>query len=362
MNLTVNTKLMMVMMNTTVTMSTGTEDNRGNSVTKPFDIFILLVICVSGVIGNILILGAIQVEKALKHNTANAFVCSLAVCDFIITAYIVPFLLANVIQGRDVLEDVSIMCTINSLLVMVTCGLSIYSMAMIALNRYLFICWHTKARSIYTWRNTTIMVVLLWVLIPPLPLVPTLAGWGKQQFNQKTLYCLFDHLNVGYTIYLLVLGIYIPTIAAAICYFKVYRKIRAISIKMQNHRTETNNAASRRTRETRVILMLFTSLMCFLLFWAPYGISAFADIGGHTNRYVLKYSAWLALSNSCLNTVIYGAMNKNFRSGYKKILCFWRKHDAVDNTSSNSMNNGTQRNMQSDQTQSKLTATVETKA
>jgi hypothetical protein len=342
-------------------MSTIAREYSVNSAIKPFDITILILIIIAGILGNFLILGAIQVEKALKHNTANVFVCSLAICDFLITAYIVPFLLANVIQERDVLEDIPIMCTINSVLVMVSCGLSIYSMAMIALNRYMFICWHTKARSIYTWRNTIIMVVMLWVFIPTLPLVPTLAGWGKQQFNQKTMYCLFDHLNMGYTIYLLVLGIYIPTIVACICYFKIYRKIREISKKMRTHQTESSKAVSRRSREARVVLMLFISLMCFLAFWAPYGISALADIGGHANRYVLKYSAWLALSNSCLNTIIYGVMNKNFRSGYKKMLCFWRKHEQVENNSSNSMNN-IPRNMQNDVTCSKAVATVETRA
>lgn len=64
----------------------------------------------------------------------NAFIVNLAAADLIVTSYVLPGVLANVIVDRNLFS--SGMCNFTALVVSVSCLASMYSLMFVAVNRY----------------------------------------------------------------------------------------------------------------------------------------------------------------------------------------------------------------------------------
>lgn len=58
------------------------------------------------------------------------------------------------------------------------------------------------------------------------------------------------------------------------------------------------------------------SFVLFLLFWVPFGVILAVDNINKVTDKVFYNLAWLAISKSCINSIIYGILNRHFRSAY----------------------------------------------
>lgn len=68
----------------------------------------------------------------------------------------------------------------------------------------------------------------------------------------------------------------------------------------------------------------FAVFLVFLAFWFPLGIAMAVGSLRPISRRLYENLSWLALSNSCVNSFVYGIRNRFFRAAYTKLFhyCF----------------------------------------
>ena len=79
----------------------------------------------------------------------------------------------------------------------------------------------------------------------------------------------------------------------------------------------------RRREELRLTTSLFVVIVIFTICWFPFCITMFLNVFGNepVPRIPDVTTMLLGCLNSCCNPIIYGLMNRKFRSGFARIYC-----------------------------------------
>ncbi|XP_071157126.1 melatonin receptor type 1B-A-like [Mytilus edulis] len=279
----------------------------------------LVVSCITGLIGNTLVIGAVMISKKLR-TTGNMFIVNLAIADFIVILIVEPFNYIGIINGAGPYIENVWLCHFVAIICVMACVCSMMNLAAVAVNRYIMINKFQLYKRIFTKRKTILMCTSLWFIAFLIEL-PNLTGWGGHTFDLKTLGCSFDRLiSLSYTIFLSVTALYIPLSLILFCYVKIYLYVRqsrrhiAMSVKCK-----TRNKKGRKD-EVRLARTFFIVFISFLICWTPYDLTLFLDRSD-------KWPSWLYILfmqvghfNSSVNSILYGLTNRHFREGYKQFL------------------------------------------
>lgn len=346
------------------------------SVIKMVTMIIFSVVTIVGVVGNLLTVSAIVLNRKLK-SIPNVYVCNLAIADFIVCGVIAPFSsYMTTVDPRSISKGV---CVFIGALNAGLLGKTIFSLTAIAINRYILLVkggeLYTK---VYTRRNVMITVVCLW--LSPLVLVaPALLGFGQFGWNSMMGTCIFvSHDSMTYIYVQVVLhGLCVgPCVIITIyCYARIIVHFRRTQyrLKMSAHRKSiagsnasdspaatpsdekkqsraieyvpsddskidegelssgpSNNNPANRSHHSklkrrnkasrRVVANLCTVFTVFLACWMPVVTVYTVDYFNMSPAAVSHVFYAIAVSNSCLNVFIYAGMNPAFRKSYKNIL------------------------------------------
>ncbi len=311
----------------------------------PFPAFIVLcIVSAFGVLGNIFIIGAVYTQKKLRMRS-NAFIVNLAVADLIITTYVMPAGLVTSRLNRNPFgRD---LCDFNAFLVMCTCGVSTQSLMMIALERYVYICKMHLSEKLFSGKLLAVYVCLTWVYSAAWT-VHGWTGWTKFVYGEDVYLCIFDGTySLSFDLCLTGFGMMLPMFVLIFCYFRIFRTVwtsrAAVSNKQYRDTLKTKrreNASDgsvekalrqqerKRKREKRLAVMLFTVVVLFVVFWVTAAVVLpMSALWADMPRILYPISIWLALCNSSVNSIAYGALNKQFRKGYR---AFWRRVFCID--------------------------------
>ena len=117
------------------------------------------------------------------------------------------------------------LCTSAASLCVISCIVSLFTIAFIAVNRYLYVCWHNVYHTVFSRRHTVIAVVLTWLIGVALD-SPNHLGWSSHWFDNKTQKCLWNRTTAyHYTILFVVVGMLLPFVITIICYWRIFAHI-----------------------------------------------------------------------------------------------------------------------------------------
>ncbi|XP_076802965.1 melatonin receptor type 1A-like [Clavelina lepadiformis] len=291
-------------------------------ILQVFEVIYLLLLCIGGSLGNLLVIVSIIFEKKVTEQ-GNIFIINLAVADFYITAVFVPSIIANVIESENALPMVT--CRVFAYSIVITCCVSMTSLALIAFSRYWAVVRDSSYNRVFTQRRYLAMAFAAWFWSNLLAL-PTVTGWSGLMYDASMMNCAYDYLaSKTYNIFLLGLGIFLPMSVIIFNYYAVFSHVRAgnnWSRSLNSTRFQMSRQEKKRLkREIRLLKTLAATVVAFVLCWAPFGLGiliAPTRIPDH----VKKFLAWLAFSNSGVNFIIYGLMNRTYRRGYRNLLRF----------------------------------------
>ena len=273
-------------------------------------------ICVSGFIGNLLVLYVVC-KSARLRNVPGLFIASLALSDIAMISLATPPSLVAIIRGRWTAGFV--VCQFQGFVVITTVAASLQTMALMSVDRYFRVVHPIKHRILFTMPRARLMAASVWILATMYP-VPYLASGRQYIFHPGKFFCFHEAKSslVADSIYICIC-ISLPVLL--FCYVNVFRHLRLNAKRVQVWCTERTTS----TEDAKLTRTLFATLLGYLICWTPVLIIDFVEKGvGEWSlpRGVYVIYNEVGLTSSSLNPIIYGVLNRTFRQEYKKIFCF----------------------------------------
>ena len=301
----------------TISTTMGSTPAIGQSIKLDFLSYITLTVSMAllGTVGNILVLGALCVHKRLRV-LGNVFIANLAIADLFVSAMINPFSLIGVFDGGVFFLKYPWVCEIIGTLCTLVCSCSIWSIASISMNRYIAICHRLTYPKIYNRNTLPVILLATWCLCFSIDL-PTYLKWSNHEFNTKVNFCTWDYTgNHGYSLYVISLGFYVPMCLTSYSYVRIFLFSRKTKRRLKNILPSDVCPRSRiRTTDMRLLKSVGSIWIMFMLMWSPFATVVIFDSGSWSDWFLVVAVA-LAHTNSCVNSCLYAATNKNFREGY----------------------------------------------
>ena len=204
----------------------------------------------------------------------------------------------------------------------ISCCCSVWSVAAIAINRYVCICHRLIYPTLYNKRTLPFMILGLWVLCALIDL-PSFFGWGGHTFDEKALFCTYDFIaDYSYTIFFSVFLSLLPFACLTYAYVRILMFSRATKKALKNV-TKNSDApvgTAIKLTDLRLLKSILTIWVVFGILWVPYSIVALFDFNFTWPRWIYIFAIAIAHLSSSTNSIIYALTNKNFREGYAQFL------------------------------------------
>ncbi|XP_070845204.1 alpha-2B adrenergic receptor [Chaetodon trifascialis] len=168
------------------------------------------------IVGNILVIIAVLTSRSLK-GAQNLFLVSLAAADILVATLIIPFSLANELQGYWAFS--SIWCEIYLALDVLFCTSSIVHLCAIALDRYLSISRPVSYGAKRTPSRIKAAIIVVWLIsavisFPPLLTLDKSEG-GEEvcELNNERWYILYSTIG----------SFFAPCVIMILVYVRIYQ-------------------------------------------------------------------------------------------------------------------------------------------
>ncbi|XP_003723650.3 glucose-dependent insulinotropic receptor-like [Strongylocentrotus purpuratus] len=266
-------------------------------------------------ISNITVIVVILRTQA-KHHSGYIYTLSLAVADIFVGFMCIVHI---GIYFADVTSTT--WCLWEVFMFISSCSASVSSIICIAFDRYLAITkpilYNTRIRDHTGYAKTTVAVVwILSIVYGSLPLL----GWRTFNFV-PCRHCWFANiLPASFVITLFITQFIIPVVI--LMFF--YGSMLHVSLRQANQIADlagSFHASSRWEPRKRAVITLSLIMGCFFVTWGPFFATLFTHIitKNQTFKIVIhSYLFILAISNSCLNPLVYAYWNREFRNIFSR--------------------------------------------
>ena len=198
---------------------------------------------VVGNIGNVMVLGAIAVDRRL-WKIGNIFICNLAVADLCVTLVVNPASIAGVLVGNLYFDHRPALCHFLGSICLTGCVCSLWSIAAISVNRYVLICHNHYYSIVFTKKNSIAMCLGLWFGAFLLD-IPNFLDWGDHTFDLKTMACSYDRTaSYSYTVFFISLFVTLPLVSVCFCSLRIYQTVRKSKLRVRAYPGLSNGNGS----------------------------------------------------------------------------------------------------------------------
>ncbi|XP_032701152.1 melatonin-related receptor [Lontra canadensis] len=275
----------------------------------------MVITIVVDLIGNSMVILAVTKNKKLR-NSGNIFVVSLSVADLLVAIYPYPLMLhAMAIGGWDLSQ---LQCQMVGFITGLSVVGSIFNIVAIAINRYCYICHSLQYERIFSVRNTCIFLVITWIMTV-LAVLPNMYI-GTIEYDPRTYTCIFNYLNNPvFAVTIVCIHFVLPLLIVGFCYVRIWTKVLAA-------RNLAGQNPDNQLAEVRNFLTMFVIFLLFAVCWCPINVLTVLvavspkEMAGKIPNWLYLAAYFIAYFNSCLNAVIYGLLNENFRREYWTIF------------------------------------------
>ena len=279
------------------------------------EIVVMLLVTIVAFLGNMLTLVVVLRSPRLR-TIPNKFIVSLALSDILMVTPAIP-LNASVLVKSEWSFDHA-MCQFQGYFGSAVAFASTESLALMSLNRFYRIVKPNDCRRLFTARRTSAMIMAAW-LIALLVQLPYVAAGHMYSFHPGKIFCNQDGKEPFFITLISIFG-GVSMSVLSYCSFRIFRAVRAHK-KSNGVHTRVN---VEEIKVSRILLvMVLGSILCFSPVIVIEAID-FVQNGSNQPRQVYLFYSISATMSSSVNPVIYGAMNRNFRQEYKRLLCLDR--------------------------------------
>ncbi|XP_043927757.1 melatonin receptor type 1B [Protopterus annectens] len=258
------------------------------------------------------------IGRTAEGMAGNVFVVSLAFADLLVAFYPYPLVLFAMFHNGWSLGEMH--CKISGFMMGLSVIGSIFNITGIAVNRYCYICHSLAYDKLYSRCNTSLYLCLIWTLTV-VAIIPNFFV-GSLQYDSRIYSCTFvQTVSSAYTVAVVVIHFIVPITVVTFCYLRIW--ILVIQVR---RRVKSEVNPRMKPSDLRNFLTMFVVFVLFAVCWAPLNIIGLAvainpeDVAPKVPEWLFIISYFMAYFNSCLNAIIYGLLNQNFRQEYKRII------------------------------------------
>ncbi|KAG7456830.1 hypothetical protein MATL_G00240090 [Megalops atlanticus] len=294
------------------------------------------VVCVLGLVGNLLALYLLRSRHRHKQSSITCFVMGLALTDL-------QFVLTLPFWAVDTALDFRwpfgrVMCKIVSSVTTMNMYASVFFLTAMSVARY---CSLASALKMHSPRRAAAGAKCASLGIWGVALVATLphAVYSTTaQISDEEL-CLVRFPDSGtwdpqlllglYQTQKVLLGFLIPLVVISVCYLLLLRFVLSRRI---SGAVGSDGELGRHKRRSKVTRSVTVVVLSFFLCWLPnqaltlwgalikFDLVPFSNAFYNAQAYAFPLSVCLAHTNSCLNPVLYCLVRQEFRKGLKELL------------------------------------------
>uniref|UniRef100_A0A3P9HL99 Adenosine receptor A1 n=1 Tax=Oryzias latipes TaxID=8090 RepID=A0A3P9HL99_ORYLA len=300
------------------------------ALTSPLILYIGMevLIAISSVIGNVMVVWAVRINRALR-DTTFCFIVSLALADIAVGALVIPLAITISIG----LETHFYSCLLVACTVLVLTQSSILALLAIAFDRYLRVKIPMSYKRVVTPRRAGTAVLLSWLVSIIVGLTPML-GWNnlQQLINNGSLKtdllvtCKFETvISMDYMVYFNFFGWVLPPLLLMLA---IYVEIFYMIHKQLNKKVSASHTDPRRYfgKELKLAKSLALVLFLFAVSWLPLHIINCITLFCpelYKPEFLIYIAILLTHGNSAVNPIVYAFRIKKFRTAFGKI---WKQY------------------------------------
>ena len=300
-----------------------------------------MLIVLIGVIGNLIVCGAIIVNKNLRSSPTNTFIFSLAFSDLLTVSLVVPFDIESIIllgtwrHNEELCKAWTTMYLITvptSILTLLAVSVDCYKSLSDPLNRFRRCRFMTRKKAL-------IVSMAIWIYSILFALIPIMGYRTYDEFVFKGV-CYFPLTKI-YTTLSSAINFILPLLVTCCIYIKIYRMARsqqsifpADSLRLSEFRNcdDQRKVYSRNMRAAKTI-----SIFVAVLFscWIPFSfISLVSNLCGtrcvqNIPQEVIVLFLMFGYLNSALNPFLFAFRNSRFKATMSALLPSLKSRPAV---------------------------------
>ncbi|CAD5233791.1 unnamed protein product [Bursaphelenchus xylophilus] len=305
---------------------------------------VFMIIILVGFVGNTIVLFVIIFNRQL-HDSTNTLICNLALADLLFITFCVPLTAYSYIFHWDFSESV---CYWMVTLQYVTCYVSVWTLVLLAYDRFLSIACPTRTLTLRKSHCCIYICISLWIIIF-LANLPNMESVGliPTGANSSVYYCV-DSLDIGFAEASLTkariffwgfnLGAYVLPLSLSTVFY-----LLLVKALWKEKLTHSKNSQRMKRHATK---MVFTVIMTFGFCWFPQNFRFFFRGYSYPDMafwekipqllFIVQTSAQiLAYANSCINPILYGVLSERFRMGvqqsWAKVMGCGSRRTSVEN-------------------------------
>ena len=265
----------------------------------------IIIIMIQSFLGNMLVLLAFKRFRYIRTVT-NFFVASLAVTDLLVAVLAMPFWVFHLTIG-SVANIIVRIWTVTDILVSVS---SIWHLSFVSIDRFLCISTPFQYPLLMTSRRAVVIICGIWIY-SVIVAVSSQVLWAWHAFP----------------LFVSIMNFILPSVIIMIMYFNIFRiaRCQAKQIEMTINGKTRRFSLSTELKAAKVLgVVIGAFLACWSLFFALNLKYYFCRCA--TSLLVVSMAKWLHYGNSMVNPMLYGLLNKDFKTAFKKIILpHWRK-------------------------------------
>lgn len=283
------------------------------------------LIFILGLIGNALVICVVLLNQQMR-STTNILIVSLAFADIFFLIFCVPFTATG--YALPYWPFGNIWCKIVQYSMFVCAYVSIYSLVLMSLDRFLAVVHPISSMSIRTQRNTYIVVIITWViiLVGHIPLLLQYGIFEYRYYGEDRSTCINlknldkSHLRKLFYASFFVFGYLLPLSLICVLYGFMLKRLLYGVVPGGSQRAESIRSKKRVTKMVIIVVVIFA--LCWLPIQIIFMVQNFGTFADDIFAIAMQFAAnCLAYMNSCVNPILYAFLSENFRRSFRKLLC-----------------------------------------
>ncbi|XP_017300951.1 melatonin receptor type 1B-like [Diaphorina citri] len=295
---------------TTELLTSATPMDTVDPSTLPYDwnrvarLLITTGLSVLGSVGNGYMISSVMIEDHLRRR-GNTYIAVEALADLLVSGVVIPVSAVMILAGIKQAEPIKeIMCHVQWFLTLLCSLVTVWTLAMIAMENYVRLCMPPECYTFFSKSHIILSVIMIWLVSILLTTLQFIYKVGPDYCSKKVSYMELYQGIIGSLFF------FIPIIITCILYMKITYKVR---LARQNPSFKPPVIFG---WDYSLMLTNMYSYIMFIVLWIPFCIVMSVASFRHQITPSFYYLAWLALSKSCINSVLYCISNRHFRNAY----------------------------------------------